>query len=290
MNAVRHVPPPSTTSEPASATLSADPSAVALADVALTNDLTLTDIAILGLSRNPRHEATVLRHERANDAIELRSGPAGLATLHDYDLLLFAIANIAHQARLFRQGKAPQLSRIFSTNAAAIIDRLGLEHPLASSQALDAAIDRLKNTNAKIISTQHHSRLSAGYLLLSASTQIQHTSSGDIGAMELVLPDWMYLQAVAPTTTAGMALAPDYTRITSPLARAIYHLVRKAAFRGQATLSLETIAHHLGGTYPNDQLAEDLKSVVQNQTFPGHDLGLVAPNGIPFLLIRPHQN
>lgn len=258
-------------------------------DVQLTDDLTLTDIAILGLSPNPLRQATVLRHERENDTLDVRSGTSGLPTIYDYDLLLFVVANIAHQARLFRQGDAPQPSRIFSTDAATLIAWLGPKHPLATSKALEAAIDRLKNTSAKTISTQHHSRLSAGYILLSAHTRIEHMDSGDITAIELVLPDWMYLQAVAPTRTAGMAMAPDYVRIPSRLARAVYHLARKAAFRGQATLSLQTIAHHLGGTYPADQLAEDLKSVVQTQTIPDHDLGFVAPEGTPFLLIRPHQ-
>ena len=70
--------------------------------------------------------------DRSDAVIEVRSGPDGLATIYDYDIVLMMISHLAEAAKFHRQGRAPLLAKVFRPHASEIFKFIRVEHGGAS--------------------------------------------------------------------------------------------------------------------------------------------------------------
>ena len=73
-------------------------------DVPVKDGIGLMDVAVFRLSKSQKRAGEILRHQYGDAIIEERSGPDGLATIYDYDIVLMMISHLAEEAKVSVHG------------------------------------------------------------------------------------------------------------------------------------------------------------------------------------------
>lgn len=73
-----------------------------LYDVAVKDAFSVMDVAVFRLSKSQTRKGETIRHVRDDHVLEIASDAGGMATIYDYDIVLFMISHLADQTRLWR--------------------------------------------------------------------------------------------------------------------------------------------------------------------------------------------
>ncbi|MCA3182505.1 MAG: replication initiator protein A [Methylobacterium sp.] len=244
-------------------------------DVPVKDGIGLMDVAVFRLSKSQKRAGEILRHQYGDAIIEVRSGPDGLATIYDYDIVLMMISHLAEEAKFHRQGRGPLPAKVFRPHASEIFKFIRVEHGGASYHYLEQALDRLKGTSIKIIATRQRSRRAGTFSLISDYEIVSRTETGRIASVDIVIPDWIYAGVLAHKMPEVLTLNPDYFLIEKGLARFLYRLARKAAGQGEAIYSLQTIYARTGSTRAFKKFCFDLRALVRANDLPDYALELI---------------
>ena len=244
-------------------------------DVPVKDGIGLMDVAVFRLSKSQKRAGEILRHQYGDATIEVRSGPDGLATIYDYDIVLMMISHLAEEAKFHRQGRGPLPAKVFRPHASEVFKFIRVEHGGASYHYLEQALDRLKGTSIKIIATRQRSRRAGTFSLISDYEIVSRTETGRIASVDIVIPDWIYAGVIAHKTPEVLTMNPDYFLIEKGLARFLYRLARKAAGQGEAVYSLQTIYARTGSTRAFKKFCFDLRALVCANDLPDYALELI---------------
>ena len=244
-------------------------------DVPVKDGIGLMDVAVFRLSKSQKRAGEILRHQYGDAIIEVRSGPDGLATIYDYDIVLMMISHLAEEAKFHRQGRGPLPAKVFRPHASEVFKFIRVEHGGASYHYLEQALDRLKGTSIKIIATRQRSRRAGTFSLISDYEIVSRTETGRIASVDIVIPDWIYAGVIAHKTPEVLTMNPDYFLIEKGLARFLYRLARKAAGQGEAVYSLQTIYARTGSTRAFKKFCFDLRALVCANDLPDYALELI---------------
>ena len=119
-----------------------------LCDIALKDGIGLMDIACFRLGS--RATQRVIRHDLPGVTVEVAGGSHGLATIHDYDIVLLMISQLTQAMQAWRAGRGTRPTMRIRLHAADILAfcrrcRGGRDYHL-----IDGALSRLHGTFIRI--------------------------------------------------------------------------------------------------------------------------------------------
>jgi len=246
-----------------------------LYDVSVKDTISIMDVAVFRLSKSQTRKGEIIRHVRDDHVLEIASDARGMATIYDYDIVLFMISHLADQTRLWREGRGPKPGRSFRPHSAEIFKFCRMDPGGDSYARLEQALDRLKGTTLKIIRKDQARNRSKAIGLIGGYDIISYTAKDRIGTVEIDIPEWIYDAVTTHQKPEVLTVHRDYFLIEKGLGRFIYRLARKAAGIGEATYSVQTIHQRTGSTRELRKFAFDLRQLVAANDLPEYDLALI---------------
>ncbi|MFM9662666.1 replication initiator protein A, partial [Streptomyces scabiei] len=79
------------------------------------------DVAVFRLSKRDRRAGEVIRYELPDGHVEVSAGPAGMASVWDYDLVLMAVSHLTESMNRYREGKGDKPGRVFRPHVADVL-------------------------------------------------------------------------------------------------------------------------------------------------------------------------
>ena len=188
-----------------------------LGDVPLKDDSASMEHPIFALSTKP--DTTPRLYEHNGNRVEITPSVAGLATIYDKDVLIFAISQIMEA-----KNQGLPYSKEVSFNA---LDFMRFANRMTNGQSYDglrAALKRLRGTTITTDITTGGVEQSETFGLIEKSRIRRTLKSGEVTDWSITLSDWLFNAIEANEV---LTLHPNYFRLRKPLERRIYEIVRK---------------------------------------------------------------
>ncbi|WP_193075206.1 replication initiator protein A [Pseudomonas sp. FME51] len=207
----------------------------------------------------------------------------GIATIWDADILIWAASQIVEA-----KDAGLTTSRLMRATPYEILRFIGRGTGSRDYQRLKAALDRLQSTTVATSIRETTGRRLHRFSWINEWKELADTSGTPLG-IELILPDWFY----AGVLDAALVLTidPAYFRLTGGIERWLYRLVRKHG--GKQEHGWQFDFRHLhrksGSSSRFSDFAYDLRALVDKQSLPGYELGIVCipKDRIELLTFRP---
>lgn len=243
-----------------------------LCDIALKDGIGLMDIACFRLGS--RATQRVIRHDLPGVTVEVAGGSHGLATIHDYDIVLLMISQLTQAMQAWRAGRGPRPPMRIRLHAADILafcrrGRGGRDYHL-----IDGALSRLHGTFIRIDASGRggRSRRTGYFSLLSDAEILSRADNGRIEEVILGIPSWLYTGVVEASTPEVLTLHRDYLLIKGGLARFVYRLARKAAGDSVAEYGFALTHARSGSERRRAAFEADLRTLVAANDLPDYSL------------------
>ncbi len=255
-------------------------------DAPIKDDVNLMDVSPFSLSKNRR--TNTIRYEINNSIITVAGTTEyGLATVFDYDIFLHMVSHLAEEYRRYKsdeaKGKKPTIpARSYRPNAAHILKFCRRSDGGRQYKDLEAALDRLKGTQIKIVNLSGGKRREAmGVSLIHDYKVVSTTTTGHVDEVEIEIPTWVYDNVVKEKGHPHiLTINPDYFLISQGIGRVIYRLARKAAGKDKARYSISELHSRSGSTQALPQFRQMVKQFVKNtEAFPLPDYDLELAEG-----------
>jgi plasmid replication initiation protein len=248
-----------------------------LYDVNGKDSRSIMDVAVFRLSKKDHRPGAKMRIELPDGYVEVTSGPEGMASVWDYDIVLMAISHLTEAMNRFRAGQGEKPGRIFRPSLVEMTKfcRRGIGGN--QYQSIEAALDRLSSTKIKVIrkGSQNGQKIrdaQGGESLINNYRVVSLSESGKVLAVEIRLSDWTYQEVVESKKPDVLTMHRDYFLIDQGIARFLYRLARQAAGKTQARWSFHTIYKRSGSTGTFKEFCRNLRGIIKNNDLPEYHL------------------
>lgn len=216
---------------------------------------------IFSLSTKP--DVRARRYEHNGRFVEITPSIAGLATIHDRDVLIYCISQLI--AGLNDGREVSQTVRFKA------YDLLQATNRMTNGQgyeALKAAFERLRGTTITTnIITGGEEQLDI-FGLIDRARIIRQTRDGRMQEVEIKLSDWVFNAIKAKEV---LTLHRDYFRLRKPLERRIYELARKhCGTKGEWRISLDLLQKKCGSSSTSREFKRLVSNIVTQDREHGH--------------------
>jgi hypothetical protein len=181
------------------------------------DDMGSMEHPIFSLATKP--DLSIREYEHNGVHVAIMASAAGLATIHDKDILIYCISqliakmNAGHEPHKTLHIKAFDL--LVSTNRN--IDGRAYEQ-------LVAALDRLSGTRIRTNIKTGGEEITSGFGLIDSWNIHHHAESGRMAEIKINLSDWVFNAVLGREV---LTLHRDYFRLRKPLERRMYEVARK---------------------------------------------------------------
>ena len=212
-----------------------------LFDAAPKADMASMEHPIFSLSTKP--DRRIRRYDHNDRFVEITPSVAGLATIHDRDILIYCIsqliAGINDERPLSKTVRFKAYDLLKATNR--MTNGQGYE-------GLKAALERLRGTTISTnIITGGEEQLDI-FGLIDKAKIVRQTRDGRMQDVEVTLSDWVFNAIKAKEV---LTLHRDYFRLRKPLERRIYELARKHCGQKDTwRISLDLLQKKCGSNQP----------------------------------------
>lgn len=206
-------------------------------DAAPKSDMASMEHPIFSISTKP--DRGLRRYENGPNYIEIRPGYAGLATIHDRDVLIFGISQII---AAINAGKPASKKIRFKAHDLL----LATNRPTGGESyiRLKAAFERLQSTQIETNIITGGIEQIEGFSLIDRYKVIRETRDGRMQDVEITLSDWVF-EAIRAKEV--LTLHRDYFRLRKPLERRLYELARKhCGVKSEWKIGLELLQKKCG--------------------------------------------
>jgi plasmid replication initiation protein len=157
----------------------------------------------------------------AHNGVEIRVTPSvrGLATIHDKDVLIYAVSQLMAAVNAGRP-----VARSLQLKAHDLLVATNRETSGDAYKRLRDAFERLAGTRITTNIVTGEIETTAGFGLIEAWEIQRKTRGGRMISVRVVLSDWLYRAVLAKSV---LTLSRDYFRLRRPLERRLYELARK---------------------------------------------------------------
>lgn len=90
-------------------------------DISAKDGRVLMDVAVFRLSKKDKRLGDVLRYEMSDGFVEVSSGPNGMASVWDYDIVLMAISHLTEAMNHYRKHGGEKPGRVFTPHVSEIL-------------------------------------------------------------------------------------------------------------------------------------------------------------------------
>ena len=211
----------------------------------------LMDVAVYRLSKTNKRAGEIIRYELPDGYIEVKAGPDGMASVWDYDIVVMMTSHLNEAANRWREGKADKPGRTFKPHTSDILKFARRGDGSRQVEELEGALDRLKGTTIKNVrgyteADGRKMRETEAESLISRYRVLSRTDTGRISEVEIEAPQWLYDRIVEGKQPDVLTVHPDYFLIDPGIGRFVYRLARRAAGKGAAKWSFQTIYERSG--------------------------------------------
>ena len=257
-----------------------------LYDVGTKDSQSIMDVAVYRLSKTHTRAGDIIRYDLPDGHVQVSAGPAGMATVWDYDLVLMAVSHLTEAMNRYREGKGEKPGRVFRPHVAEILKFCRRSDGGNQKDELVATFLRLNTTHIAMQRTKKVRNgktvtVSEGEALISRY-KISTNQLGKPEHIEIELAEWMYREVVGGENPKVLTVHPDYFLIDKGIGRFVYRLARRAAGRSQAKWAFRTIYEHSGSSGTFKEFSRGLRSIIQADDLPEYALaeesGQTGPN------------
>ena len=247
-----------------------------LCDIALKDGIGLMDIACFRLGSKATQ--SLIRHDLPGVTVEVAGGVHGMATIHDYDIVLLMISQLTQAMTLWGAGRGPRPPMRLRLHAADILKFCRRGRGGRDYHLIDGALKRRAGTFIRIEArgVAPHRRRTGYFSLISEAEVLGRADNNRIEQVELGIPNWLYSGVMDAQTPEVLTLNPDYLLIKGGLARFIYRLARKAAGDGQADYGFDLVRARSGSLRRAAAFDTDLRALIAANDLPDYDLAEVS--------------
>ncbi len=258
-----------------------------LYDVGTRDSRSIMDVAVFRLSKRDRRAGEVIRYELPDGHVEVSAGPAGMASVWDYDLVLMAVSHLTDAMNRYREGKGEKPGRVFRPHVADVLKFCRRADGGKQKEDLVETCLRLNTTHVAMQRTRKTKSgrtvtVSEGEALISRYKVIK-SESGRPEHIEIELADWMYREVTEGKNPDVLTVHPDYFLIDPGIGRFLYRLARRAAGKGEAKWSFQTIYERSGSAGSFKEFCRILRRLIEANDLPEYDLQEEAGQSGPLL-------
>jgi len=245
------------------------------------------DVAIFRLTKRKKCSNQTIRYDLSDGFVEVSSGPAGMATVWDYDIVIMAVSHLTEAMNFYRPGHGVKPGRLFRPPISSILRGDGGRQ----YKELEGALDRLRTTTVKIRRTMKERN---GQRLLEISSEglisdyriIKCQNERRVKAIEIELPRRLYQEIVELKSPAVLKVHPEYLRLQSGTARFIYRLARLRAGETDCSWSFRKLYENSGRQGTFNKFAFLLRELIREDNLPEYSLAEIAGESGPLLWIK----
>lgn len=186
-------------------------------DASPKGDMASMEHPVFSLSTKP--DLRVRRYEHRDAWIEIKPSSDGLATIHDRDILIFAISQLISA---INEGREVSQSIRFKA-----YDLLTATNRMTNGRGyelLRAALERLSGTRITTNITTGDKEIMRGFGLIESFEIVRETRDGRMQEIGIKLSDWVFN---AIQSHEVLTLHRDYFRLRRPIERRLYEIIRK---------------------------------------------------------------
>jgi plasmid replication initiation protein len=261
-----------------------------LYDVAAKDSRSIMDLAVFRLSKKHDRAGEVIRYELPDGYAQVSAGPAGMASVWDYDIVLMAVSHLTEAMNRHRQGRGDKPSRVFRPHASEILKFCRRSDGGRQKDDLVDALIRLNTTHVAVERTKKSRNgrtitVSEGEALISRYKVISTTANNKPDSVEIELPDWIYREVVESTDPNVLTVHPDFFLIEPGIGRFLYRLARRAAGKGQAKWTFQTVYERSGSSGTLNKFAFTVRKLIQGNDLPEYELAEEPGQAGPLLVM-----
>lgn len=268
---------PSSVRKPPSGDEQADFFVPSLYDVGGRDNRTVMDVAVFRLSKSNMRAGEMIRYELPDGFVEVTAGPYGMASVWDYDIVLMMVSHLTEAMNRYRDGKGEKPGRTFKPHVSDILKFARRGDGSRQVKEVEKALDRLKGTTVKTVRERtgedgRKMREVEAEGLISRYSVLARTDTGRLNAVEIEAPVWIYQEIVEGKQPDVLTVHPDYFLIEPAIGRFVYRLARRAAGKGVAKWSFQTIYERSGSTGTFSKFRENLRKIIRANDLPEYAL------------------
>lgn len=189
----------------------------------------------------------------------------GMATIWDFDILIWAATQINDQVERKRRDKtAADPSATLFFHPADLLRSIGRGVGGKDREELRAALARLSSTYVQTNIRQHHQsrRREKGFTWLAGWDEETDTRTGQSKGMSIILCEWLFMGCLNQSLL--LQIAEEYFHLTGGFERWLYRIARKHSHgqQGGFTFDVRTLHEKSGSDQPFRKFKYELKRVV----------------------------
>ena len=248
-----------------------------LYDVGGRDNRTVMDVAVFRLSKSNKRAGEMIRYELPDGFVEVTAGHYGMASGWDYDIMLMMASHLTEAMNRYRDGKGEKPGRTFKPHVSDILKFARRGDGSRQVEEVEKALDRLKGTTIKTVRERtgedgRKMREVEAEGLISRYSVLARTDTGRVNAVEIEAPVWIYQEIVGGKQPDVLTVHPDYFLIEPGIGRFVYRLARRAAGKGVAKWSFQTIYERSGSTGTFSKFRENLRKIIKANDLPEYAL------------------
>jgi len=237
----------------------------------------IMDVAPFRLSKRDKRAGEVIHYDLPDGYVEVKSGPDGMASVWDYDIVLMMISHLTESMNRWRDGKGDKPSRTFTPHVTDILKFARRGDGSRQAEQIESALDRLKGTTLKTVRDRQTidgktMREVEAEGLISSYRVVSRTDTQRICIVEIEAPKWIYREIVEGKRPEVLTVHPDYFLIDPGIGRFLYRLARRAAGKDSARWSFQTIFERSGSAGTFKKFCQNLRRIINDNDLPEYEL------------------
>ncbi len=236
---------------------------------------------LFSLSTKP--DRNIRRYEHNGIFVQIAPSVLGLATIHDRDVLIFAISQLM---AALKDGQ--EVSQNIRFRAYDLLNATNRVTDGRGYEGLRAALKRLRGTSIRTNILTGDKEVTRGFGLIESFEIVRATRDGRMQKVEVKLSDWVF-NAIRHNEV--LTLHRDYFRLRKPLERRMYELARKHCGKQKSwKISLELLKKKCGSGSTDKEFRRLVQTIVrqdgQHDHMPDYSVAM-ENNMVAFTNLRP---
>jgi len=242
------------------------------ADVIPKNDMASMEHPFFTLSTRP--DTKIRNYQHNNVEITITPSILGLATIHDKDILIYAISQLMTG---INRGQEPNRKIRFKAYDLLIATNRGTggrEYKL-----LRQAFDRLRGTSITTNIKTNDEEITEGFGIIdSYKILVDDPKTKRMVELEVTLSEWLYNSVLGEQV---LSINRDYFNIRKPIERRIYEIARKHCGQKKIwKIGIKKLHKKVGAVSPMNKFKKSLNHIITHNHLPDYSLSIEDHNVI----------
>ena len=244
-----------------------------ISDVVPKDDTVTMEHPLFSLATKP--DMRTLTYESNGKKLRVIPSGQGLATIHDKDVLIWAMSKIIHA-----KNRGEPYSRTVRGSAHDLL-------MATNRQTNNHGYNRLKESFIRLRGTSFESDIPTGgkretriFGLVEEAAFVYHPDKNRLDEIEIILSDWMFR---AIESLEVVTISEDYFLLRKPLERRLYEIARKhCGNQKQWKIGLKKLQEKTGSNAPQKLFRFNLKKIISDNHTPFYWIELTRDDVVIF--------